>query len=362
MNPDENVSEGSPRAGSLYAMAAAVLFGSSTPFAKSLLAAGSPWLMAGILYLGAGAGLLAIILGRRFGPVRISAGAELAGRDWSWLAGSTLAGGIVAPVLLMAGVQRTPASVASLFLNLECVATASIAWMVFGEHFDRRTLGGVILITAGGIVLSWEGRPGAGIPWSVLAIIGACLCWGIDNNCMRNISGSDPVRISFIKCAVAGIVNTCLAVFTGGAELPASLTTAAIGTLGLVSYGASLLLILMALRHIGTSRTGAYFAVAPFVGAALSVVVFGESVSLNLIAGGLIMAAGVWLHLSEVHEHEHTHELLTHEHSHIHDIHHQHEHPPGTPTGEPHTHMHTHLPMTHRHPHYPDIHHRHGHG
>ncbi len=245
-------------------------------------------------------------------------------------------------------------------LNLEGVFTALIAWSVFKENFDRRIALGMALITAGAVGLSWLGQPEVVVPWGAFAIVGACLAWAADNNLTRNVSSADPVQIAMLKGLCAGTVNTALA-FALGTKLPPVDTIAAIGVIGLFGYGVSLVLFVLALRHLGTARTGAYFALAPFVGAVISVLFLREPMTSGLVITGLLMAAGVWLHLTERHEHPHRHEPLEHEHLHTHDEHHQHVHAASDPTGEPHSHPHRHVELEHSHPHFPDIHHRHGH-
>lgn len=346
--------------GVLYALLAAFLFGASTPLAKSLLPQMSPIMLAGLLYLGSGLGLAAysFLRSRRGDPSRKEA--ALTRKDAPWLAGAVLAGGVVGPVLLMWGLATTPASSASLLLNLEGVLTALLAWFVFKENFDRRIALGMALIAAGGVSLSWTGRPATGVPWSSMAIVGACLAWAIDNNFTRKVSAGDPVQIAMLKGLMAGTVNTVLALALG-ADLPALFALAATGLVGLLGYGVSLTLFVLALRHIGTARTGAYFSIAPFVGAAISVLFLSDKLTIGFGLATVLMALGVWLHLTERHEHEHRHEPLEHEHLHSHDEHHQHSHKPADPSGEPHSHPHRHEPLIHSHPHYPDIHHRHGH-
>ena len=216
------------------------------------------------------------------------------------------------------------------------------------------------LIAAGGVSLSWTGRPATGVPWSSLAIVGACLAWAIDNNLTRKVSAGDPVQIAMLKGLVAGGVNTGLALALG-AKLPAASSLLATGVVGFFGYGVSLTLFVLALRHIGTARTGAYFSVAPFVGAVISILFLGDTPTIGLIAAAVLMALGVWLHLTERHEHGHQHEPMEHEHLHTHDEHHRHVHGPDDPQGEPHTHTHRHEELVHTHPHYPDIHHRHEH-
>ena len=346
--------------GVFYALLAALLFGASTPLAKSLLPQMTPLMLAGLLYLGSGVGLAmySFVRSRRRDVARREAALTL--KDAPWLAGAILAGGVIAPVLLMWGLAATPASSASLLLNLEGVLTALLAWFVFKENFDRRIALGMALIAAGGVSLSWTGRLDAGVPWSSLAIVGACLAWAIDNNLTRKVSAGDPVQIAMLKGLVAGGVNTGLALALG-AKLPAASSLLATGVVGFFGYGVSLTLFVLALRHIGTARTGAYFSVAPFVGAAISILFLGDTLTIGFIAAAVLMALGVWLHLTEHHGHEHRHEPMEHEHLHTHDEHHRHTHRPDDPPGEPHTHTHRHEELVHTHPHYPDIHHRHGH-
>jgi len=342
-------------AGVAFAVGAAALFGASTPLAKQLLPSVAPVLMAGLLYLFSGLGLAAYRLVRRS-----TTEARLTRRDMPWLVAAVICGGVVGPVLLMVGLSRTPASSASLLLNLEGVFTVLLAWFAFKENFDRRIAAGMTLITGGAFAISWLGRPELGVPWGALAIAGACLAWATDNNLTRNVSAADPVQIAMLKGLCAGVVNTCLALFLG-AKLPPASSLAAAAVIGFFGYGVSLVLFVLALRHLGTARTGAYFSLAPFLGAVLSLVWLRESFTGGFIIAGLFMAAGVWLHLTERHEHQHAHDALEHEHLHHHDAHHRHAHGPSDPSGEPHSHWHRHAPLTHSHPHYPDLHHRHKH-
>ncbi|MFL5251928.1 MAG: DMT family transporter [Rhodopila sp.] len=345
------------RSGIPLALASAALFGASTPFAKLLVGVVDPWLMAGLLYAGAGIGLAAVHLSRA--ALRLPAvEAPLRRRDMPWLAAVILSGGIAGPLLLMFGLMRTDAASASLLLNLEGLATMGIAWVVFHENVDRRLLLGAFAILAGAVLLSWQGQ--AAVHWGGVLIAGACLCWGIDNNLTRKLSSADPVQIAMLKGLVAGLVNGGLALWQGDALPPPSAVLAA-ACIGFLGYGVSLALFVAALRHLGAARTGAYFSLAPFAGAVLAVLMLHEPVSLQLLAAGVLMGLGLWLHLAENHEHEHAHEAMEHEHRHRHDAHHLHAHGPIDPPGEPHTHRHRHAPLVHRHPHYPDLHHRHTH-
>lgn len=345
--------EGFHRPGVLAALGAALLFGAGTPLAKWLLGSISPWLLAGLLYLGSGLGLL---LYRRL----VHAPAiSLPRQETRWFAGAILSGGIVGPVLLMIGLTGMPASGASLLLNAEGVFTALLAWFAFKENFDRRIALGMCAIVAGAVVLSWTGEVQFARLWPSLAVLGACFAWGIDNNLTRKISLLDATWIASMKGMVSGMVNLILAFFLG-ASVPALSMLAGALSVGFLAYGVSLALFVVGLRHLGTARTGAYFSVAPFFGALLAVVM-GEPITLQLLIAGGLMALGTWLHLTERHEHGHVHEEMMHEHEHCHEEHHQHEHAVSVPSGTKHSHSHTHKPLRHFHSHFPDAHHRHNH-
>jgi drug/metabolite transporter (DMT)-like permease len=349
------------RMGVVYALLAAALFGASTPFAKMLVGAVAPITLAGMLYLGSGIGLLGCFIVRAL--FRRESGERpvaLTAPDYPWLAGAIAAGGIAGPVLLMAGLSMTPASSASLLLNMEGVLTAMLAWFVFKENFDRRIVAGMLLIVLAGALLSWEQVPALGVPWGALAIIGACLCWAVDNNLTRKVSASYPLQIASLKGLVAGTVN-CAIAFGLGFRLPAAGTVLSAGAVGFLGYGVSLVLFVLALRHLGTARTGAYFSAAPFVGALISLPMLGDAPGPMFWAAAALMAGGIWLHLTESHAHVHGHEPMEHAHVHSHDEHHQHEHDFAWDGNAPHAHAHRHVAMKHSHPHYPDIHHRHEH-
>lgn len=344
------------RPGVPLALGAALLFGLAAPLIKPWLGAASPWLAAGLLYLGAGLGTGGLwALGR---ALRRPAHAPLRGRDLPWLAGAVLAGGVLAPVLLLQGLRQTPAAPASLLLNLEGVFTLLIAWLVLREPVDLRIGVGAASIVAGAVALSWQGwaAPSA----AALFIAAACLLWAVDNTLARRVSQADPLQVAAVKGWAAGLGNTTLAL-AQGADWPAPMVLAVLLAIGAAGYGLSLALYVAALRHLGSARTAAYFSLAPFTGAAGGVVLLGEPVTTRLLAAGALMAVGLYLHLAERHDHVHSHPELHHEHAHAHDAHHLHAHVPGDPPGEPHTHAHVHPPLVHGHPHYPDLHHRHGH-
>jgi len=339
------------------ALSSAVLFGTSAPFAKMLLGSTAPQLLAGLLYVGAGIGLLAVQGGRAALGIQASE-ASLRRHDLPWLAAIVLFGGLVGPLLLMLGLTHTTAASGSLLLNLEGLATLLIAWVVFRENVDRRLLVGAFAILAGAVVLSWNGE-GVHLDAGAALIAAACLAWGIDNNLTRKLSAADPVVTATVKGLAAGSVNVALALFLGAA-LPSVETIAAAALLGFLGIGVSLVLFMLALRHLGAARTGAYFSLAPFIGALIAVALLREPMTIPMVAAGLLMGVGLWLHLAERHEHEHVHEAVEHDHVHVHDEHHQHHH--DGPVTEPHAHRHRHEALRHTHPHYPDLHHRHDHG
>ena len=346
-----NWKEATRQPGVSAAFAAALLFGAGTPLAKLLLSSISPWLLAGLLYLGSGLGLTAYRFAIRAPRARLPRSELL------WFAGAIASGGIVGPVLLMFGLSGMAASGASLLLNAEGVFTALLAWFAFKENFDRRIALGMALIVLGAVSLSWTGEARFSGIWPTLAILGACLAWGIDNNLTRKVSLSDATWIASVKGLVAGVVNLGLAIYLGTGVPPLAETGGAM-LVGFFAYGVSLALFVVALRNLGTARTGAYFSVAPFFGAVLALLL-GDPLTPQLIVAGTLMGIGVWLHLTEHHEHMHVHEAMEHSHSHVHDAHHQHAHDVSWDGKEPHTHLHRHEPLTHSHPHYPDMHHRH---
>ena len=355
-----------PHPGITAALLAALLFGAGAPSAKLLLARIDPWLLAALLYLGSGLGLWLWRRLQRAPSVRLPRGER-----W-WLAGAIFSGGIVGPVLLMLGLSGLAASRASLLLNAEGLLTALLAWIVFRENVDRRVAAGMLAIVAGGVLLVWAPGQGAAAQgdawWPSVAIIGACLAWAIDNNLMRKVALADATWLAMIKGLSAGGVNLLLALLVADAYWPAAGPIVLAALLGFASYGASLALFVVGLRELGVARCGAYFSVAPFFGAGLAVLLLGEPVSWQLLAAGVLMGAGVALHLTERHTHRHRHEAMAHDHVHTHgigDAHHDHRHDDGNddavPMGTRHAHPHQHEPLEHAHAHYPDAHHRHGH-
>jgi len=344
-----------PRAAVGLPLAAAVLFGATTPALKTFAAQSHPFALAGLLYGGAGVGLWLL------GCVGVSLPGESrpSGRDFPWLAGAVLAGGVTAPVLLLLCLRSGSAAAVSLLLSLEGVLTGVLAWGMFGEALGSRLIMGMGAIAAGAVALTWVPGGTWAPTWETAAVAGACLAWALDNNLTRKVSAGDPLRIAMIKGLAAGAVNLGLASVVGAAwpSPGVAMLTAGVGLLG---YGLSLALFVLSLRHLGAVRTVGYFSVAPFVGAGLSLFLPGERLTWALAVGAGLTALGVWLHLSEDHQHEHAHEALAHQHAHTHEDHHIHDHA-NQPRTRRHGHWHEHGPCVHAHPHYPDIHHGHSH-
>jgi drug/metabolite transporter (DMT)-like permease len=343
----------------LYALISAALFGVSTPAAKILVGTVHPAVLAGLLYCGAGVGIAVL---RQVLPSIVASAPEvtLTRSEFPWFAGAILAGGVIGPLLLMAGLARTDAATASLLLTLEGAATALMAWFIFQENFDRRIALGMVFLLVGAAVLSWSGTPTVHSLIGPLAIVGACLAWGLDNNLTRRVSLADPLQIVQLKGLIAGPFNLVLGLALGAAlpDLSSILIASVVGFFG---YGVSLALFVVALRHLGTARTGAYFSTAPFLGSVAAIVALGEPITAQLAVAGIFMAIGVWLYLTERHQHEHLHEPMAHTHPHAHDEHHRHAHSPLDPLGDSHTHFHKHARLRHSHPHMPDMHHTHQH-
>ena len=340
-----------------YALLSATLFGISTPLSKILVGDISPILLVSFLYLGTALGmfLLGKILKSGHSPLSEEAGIRI--HDIPWLLVAILAGGVIAPILLMSSLQITPAATASLLLNFEGVATMIIAFVVFRESVGRRIWIALGIITLASILLSWNPSAAFGLSVGAVGVMLACVFWGIDNNATRDISGKDPFAIVALKGFFAGSMALVLAIL-GKDTVPGISFILAAMLLGFLCYGVSMVLFIRALRDLGAARTGAYYSIAPFIGAALSFLIFREYPDLQLVIAFGMMLVGALILVTERHMHRHHHVPLEHEHLHHHpEEHHMHGHD-GEVTGD-HSHSHLHEPMDHDHPHTPDIHHRH---
>lgn len=343
----------------LQAIVAALLFGASAPLAKLLLADIHPVMLAALLYLGCGLGLMVVGLTQSLhGGVR-SREAGLALPDIPWLIGAITAGGVAAPIILMVSLKNTPAATASLLLNFEGVATSVIALLIFKEALGKRIWYAIGLITLASVILTWDAQGAWGLSWGAAGVLLACIFWGLDNNFTRNISAKNPLSIVTVKGIAAGSVSLGIALATGGALPPMPILLASL-ILGFFSYGLSIILFILAMRSLGAARASGFFSSAPFIGAVISLIMFKESPAITFLVAVPFMVAGAALILWEDHRHLHRHEQLQHVHRHSHDDgHHNHQH--GENVDEEHSHWHVHPVLEHQHHHMPDIHHRHTH-
>lgn len=329
---------------------AAVLLGATTPLASRLAHDTSVPMLAGLLYLGAAAAVSPRLVSAPMPPRAIRRG----GRR---LAVAVAAGGLLGPLLLAAGLQRTRAATASLLLNLELAATAVLAVLFFGEHIGRRIWTGTAIVIVAGIVVGWSDVPE--LAFGAVFIVGACVCWGLDNCVTAGLGALAPEQITFIKGAIAGMANVAIAVAIGG-DVPGAVVLAGIVGLGAVGYGASITLWVMGARDLGAARGQLVFSVAPFVGVAVAWVVLGDPVTGNQLVATGLAAGGVLLVAGSGHEHRHAHGYVDHVHEHDHDEHHDAGAGAGA-IGRRHTHRHEHRPVAHVHPHVPDLDHHHDH-
>lgn len=339
--------------GGFLALFSAALFGVSTPLVQELGVGIGPFSTAALLYAGA-AGIGALL--RQ--PAENEA--QVLRSDWPRLIAVALCGAVIAPVAMAWGLQRASGTGASLMLTLEALFTAVLAWRLYGETMDRRVCAAVLLLLGGGIVLVLDqSQSGSSQLCGLVAVMAATVAWGMDNTLSRALAERDPGQVVLAK-AVLGVVATgSLAVLTGE-SLPGAGAALGLMAVGVSCYGLSLRFYLLAQRAFGAARTGSVFAFAPFIGAALAILMGDRSGGWGMVLGGALVLMGVLVHLMESHDHEHEHVALEHVHAHTHaDGHHDHVHDP-MPTG-PHSHLHTHTPMRHSHAHMPDVHHAHPH-
>jgi len=342
-----------------YVILSATLFGLSSPLAKLLVKDISPVALAGLLYLGAFIGLAIYSLIRKIGTTNNQRAVPLEKRDFPWLIGAIIAGGIVAPISLMFGLRMISGFSTSLFLNLEGIATAIIAIFFFHENAGKRLWLALACVTIAGVLLSWNTEQNQFNIAGPLLVTLACIAWGVDNNLTRHISEKDPTQIVMLKGLIAGLVSLSLAFILGkGITFHINILLALL--LGAFSYGLSLVFFIQALKGLGASRTGIFYSFGPFIGAIASIIILKEWLGWVMIPAIALMILGVWLITHEKHAHQHYHQPITHTHSHRHDdSHHAHEHP--EPVLGSHTHTHVHVAVSHAHPHWPDTHHRHAH-
>ncbi len=345
------------RKGLHSAILSAVLFGMS-PVACKLLVDDMPSaLLAGLLYLGSGLGLTMVVLRQKIPAQALVA--SLSWRQWGYLVGAILSGGVAAPLFLAYGICYGTASEVSLLLNFETVATTLLAWLVFHEQIGLRVWIGKLVIIGASILVLFTGGDALQLSIPGLSVLAACLLWGVDNNLTREVESLPAPLLACMKGWSAGIFNVLLSLILFDSRATALQVSGTL-VIGALSYGASLVLFINALREIGSARTSTWFASGPFIGTILSVLVLGERPPGEYWVALLVMLSGMFFLYGELHRHLHRHERMTHAHPHKHDEHHLHAHEERELVGR-HDHLHTHEPIVHSHVHWPDIHHRHSH-
>ena len=279
------------KAATLYAIAAAALYANSSPLSKLLLQSVPPTMMAALLYLGAGIGLAAVGgLQRRTGAQKREL--PLAKRDMPFVVGMVLLD-IAAPILLMIGLTMTSPANVSLLNNFEIVATSVIALCVFQEAISKRLWLAIGLVTLASLLLCVQDLRSFSLSLGSVFVLLASVCWGFENNCTRKISGKNPQQIVVIKGIGSGLGSLAIALSIGE-RLPAIAALLCALALGFVAYGLSILLYIYAQRELGAAKTSAYYAVSPFIGAALSLLIFAQQPSLSFVIALAIMIAGAY--------------------------------------------------------------------
>ena len=338
------------------AVLAAAFYALNVPLSKVLLQYVGPTMMAAFLYLGAGLGLTAYssvcgLMGRT--AIR----EPLTRKELPYTVAMVVLD-IAAPILLMIGITMSDSANVSLLNNFEIVATSLIAFFLFHEMLSRKLVLAIVLVTAASILLGLEGSGGFSFQLGSVFVLGACVCWGFENNCTRVLSSKSPVEIVMIKGCFSGAGSLAVALFCGE-RIPAAGWIGAVLLLGFVAYGLSICLYIMAQKELGAAKTSAYYSIAPFLGVLFSVILLGEQLNAQFFAAlGIMVAATVLmikdsiaLQHTHMHTHTHTHEhrhgnlVHTHEHTHTHEHNHVHE-------GDEHVHSHHHKDLNdHNHPH-----------
>ncbi len=345
---------------SIYvAILAATLYGISSPLSKLLLVEIPGTLIAALLYLGAGLGMLAINLIvsiRKKEPTE----EKISKYDAPYILGMVLLD-IAAPISLMIGLNMTTSANAALINNFEIVATSLMALLIYKEAIGKRLWIGISFITLASILLSFEDLSSFSFSLGSVFVLLACLFWGFENNCTRMLSLKNPLQIVVVKGFGSGFGSLIIALSLKQYSANTLYILLAL-SLGFIAYGLSIYFYILAQRELGAARTSAYYAVAPFIGVLLSVLIFDQPIALSFILALLLMIVGVYFSGAERHKHLHTHNEIMHAHRHHHqDNHHNHTHDDGLCHNTEHSHFHVHEKTEHSHAHTPDMHHNHAH-
>lgn len=339
----------------VYAILAAALYAINVPVSKLLLSRVDPTVMASFLYLGAGIGLLL------YGLIEKVTGGKtkrepLTRKELPYTVAMVVLD-IAAPILLMLGITRTNSANVSLLNNFEIVATSIIALVIFKEIISKKLWAAIALVTIASAILSFEGTGSFTLNSGSLFVLGACLCWGLENNCTKMISNKSSVEIVVIKGIFSGLGSLAVALLVGE-RIPSVVWILCVMLLGFVAYGLSIHFYIMAQKDLGAAKTSAYYSIAPFLGVVFSVVLLGEKPKIQFYVALAVMVISTYLmvkdtvQLQHTHEHKHTH---THEHRHGDTVHtHEHTHihsHPHVHNGDSEDHTHRHTPAYHQHSH-----------
>lgn len=314
-----------------YAVLAAVFYAVNMPFSKTLLQAVPPTLLASLLYFGAGVGIGLIYLASQ---LKNCPGGQpnLTREDLPYTLGMIVLD-IIAPILLMFGLAHTTSANASLLNNFEIVATSLIALLIFKEAISARLWRAILLVTLSSLILSFEDLSSLTFSWGSLLVLLAACCWGLENNCTRQLAAKNTYEIVMLKGLGSGMGSLLISLALGEAMPSLKYILLAL-TLGFVAYGLSIFFYIKAQNVLGAAKTSAYYAIAPFIGAFLSFVFLQEALTLNYLLALLLMLAGSALiavdTLTTSHTHQHTHtvrywqngvqfsKIIEHSHSHSH--------------------------------------------
>jgi len=340
-----------------YAILAAALFGLSAPISKLLLSEIPPLMMSALVYLGAGLGMIIVNSVKNMTKYK-GMEAKLEKKELPFIL-AMIALDIAAPISLMIGLTMTTAANAALLNNFEIVATSLIALIVFKEAIGKRLWFAITLITIASIILTTDDLRSFSFSLGSVLVILSGVFWGLENNCTRKLSIKDPLQVVIIKGLGSGVGALLIALFADDLVWNPTFILLAL-LLGFFAYGLSIFFYVTAQRSLGAARTSAYYAVAPFIGVLLSFFLFDEPITAGFIIASLIMVAGTYFAIAEMHQHHHVHHDYEHEHRRNHsDDHHNHTHEDAF--NKEHSHIHVHTELTHTHVHTPDIHHRHRH-
>ncbi len=269
-----------------FALLAALLYGINVPVSKLLLNEITPTMLAGFLYLGAGAGTGALMITKR--ACRVQHQEKLLEKSDLPYTIAMVILDIAAPIFLMYGIANTTSSNVSLLNNFEIAATTIIAFVFFKEKISKKLLLAIILVLCASVVLSFEGQGAFVLNKGSLFVLLAASLWGLENNCTRCLSENSSEQIVFIKgiFSGAGSIVTALVI---GERFPEIRMIVFAMLLGFVSYGLSINFYIKAQKHLGASKTSAFYSACPFFGVLFAFLLLGDKLTAQFFAGLVLM-------------------------------------------------------------------------